>query len=162
MNSKKQEIIGSSPLNTRENLERTVVLIKPGFTKLPNIEAKVVNNILSNEDIKLINKTNGKMTKEQASIFYIDKQNKSFYQELVDYMSSDDIVAFIFESNDAIKKVRTIVEQLRIELKNYYSIQDDVMKNILHATNTKLVDGILSKEDAVREIQIIENVQGDR
>lgn len=162
MNSKKQEIIGSSPLNTRESLERTVVLIKPGFTKLPNIEAKVVNNILSNEDIKLINKTNGKMTKEQASIFYIDKQNKSFYQELVDYMSSDDIVAFIFESNDAIKKVRTIVEQLRIELKNYYSIQDDVMKNILHATNTKLVDGILSKEDAAREIQIIENIQGDR
>lgn len=162
MNSKKQEIIGSSPLNTREGLERTVVLIKPGFAKLPNIEAKVVNNILSNEDIKLVNKTNGKMTKEQASIFYIDKQNKSFYQELVDYMSSDDIVAFIFESNDAIKKVRTIVEQLRIELKNYYSIQDDVMKNILHATNTKLVDGILSKEDAVREIQIIENIQGDR
>lgn len=149
--------IGSQLSNTinPEELEQTVVMIKPGFAKLPNIEAMITNKILSDNDIKLVDRISGRLSKQQAMEFYIDKKDKTFYDELTDYMSSDDIVAFIFESHNAISKVRVMVEELRITLKAYFNIPDDVMKNILHATNTKLVNNQISKEDMAREKKIL-------
>lgn len=163
MTSKISNKIGSPLSNTMipEMLEQSVVLIKPGFTKFPNIETMITNKILSLEGVKLVSRTSGKMTKGQAKMFYIDKKNKSYYDELTDYMSSSEIIAYVFESKDAISKVRKAVEELRISLKDYFDIPNDVMKNILHATNTKLVNNELSNVDMLRETKIINEIKGE-
>lgn len=149
---------GSLLPNTSGKVERTIVLIKPEFTKLNLIEAKVIEKILLNEDITLILQKKGKMSKKQARSFYIDKIEKSFYDELTEYMSSGEIIAFVFEGIDAIKTVRKIVEDLRTELKSFYNIKDDVMKNVLHATNKKIKNGIETDEDFMREFKIIKQL----
>lgn len=151
--------IGSQLSNTKNQVEQTVVMIKPGFTKFPNIETMITNYILQEDGIKLSKVVKGKLSQSQAMEFYIDKKDKVFYQELVDYMSSDVIVGFIFEGHDAIKRVRRIAEELRDVLRKCLNIKYDVMKNIIHSTNIKLVDGNESKEDSQREIKILENIR---
>ena len=151
--------IGSQLSNTKNQVEQTVVMIKPGFTKFLNIETMITNYILQEAGINLRSIIKGTMSKEQAMEFYCDKKDKDFYQELVDYMSSDEIVGFIFEGEGAIKKVRRLAEELRDILKKCFAIKNDVMKNIIHATNIKMIENAESTIDSQREIKILENIR---
>ncbi len=151
--------IGSQLSNTKNQVEQTVVMIKPGFTKFLNIETMITNYILQEAGINLRSIIKGTMSKEQAMEFYCDKKDKDFYQELVDYMSSDEIVGFIFEGEGAIKKVRRLAEELRDILKKCFAIKNDVMKNIIHATNIKMIENVESTIDSQREIKILENIR---
>lgn len=152
--------IGSQLSKTNsKTLEQTVVMIKPGFTKFLNIETMITNYVLQEEGIKLCSIVKGTLSKEQAMEFYCDKKDKDYYQELVDYMSSDEIVGFIFEGEGAIKKVRRLAEELRDVLKKCFAIKKDVMKNIIHATNIKMIGNVESTIDSQREIKILENIR---
>ena len=50
-----------------------------------------------------------KLTKEQAGAFYEVHKERPFYGELVDFMSSGQIVAAILEKDNAVADFRTLI-----------------------------------------------------
>ncbi|MBI5218970.1 MAG: nucleoside-diphosphate kinase [Bacteroidia bacterium] len=49
------------------------------------------------------------MTKKQAADFYKEHEGKPFYDSLVDFMSSDRVVAIIFEKENAVEDYRKLI-----------------------------------------------------
>ena len=50
-----------------------------------------------------------KLTKEQASQFYAIHKERTFYKELVEFMSSGPIIAAILEKENAVTDFRTLI-----------------------------------------------------
>jgi len=88
-------------------MEKTLILIKPdaverGFTG--EIIARFERKGLKLVALKMIH-----LSKEMASKHYAVHKGKSFYDGLVDYISSGSIVAMVFEGDKAIDSARKIM-----------------------------------------------------
>lgn len=88
-------------------MERTLSLIKPdGVSR--NLIGEVLR-FFEKEGLKIVALKMVHLTKEEAKRFYIVHQDKPFYDELTDYMSSGPIVALVLEGEDAIARCRKIM-----------------------------------------------------
>ena len=88
-------------------IERTLCIIKPNA-----VEKHVVGKILARFehegiDIHSILKTH--LTKKQAEDFYKEHLGKPFYQSLVSFMTSNDVVLLVLEAEDVVSRVRKIM-----------------------------------------------------
>ncbi len=123
-------------------MERTLVIIKPDAFEM-GATGKIIDIFLSQglslRAMKLL-----RFTKEQAENFYIVHRERSFYRELVDFMTSGPIVACILEGENAIKRVRDLIgptdsQEARKTAPN--SIRalfgTDKGKNAIHASDSK-------------------------
>lgn len=87
--------------------ERTLVLVKPDA-----VERNLVGPIIKHFErtgiyvraIKMM-----KLDRQTAYAFYAEHKDKSFYEELVDYMTSGPIVAMIIEGRNSVRKVRELI-----------------------------------------------------
>jgi nucleoside-diphosphate kinase len=87
--------------------EQTLALIKPDA-----VAASHIGDILSRYEKKGLRIAALKMmqlSKEQAIQFYAPHQERSFFTELVTYMSSGPIVAIVLEGDHAIQKNRDLM-----------------------------------------------------
>lgn len=87
--------------------EQTLALIKPDAVKSGHMGEIVSRYEKSGLRIAALKMT--RLSKEQASAFYAAHKERSFYPELVTFMSSGAIVALVLEGDNAIQKNRQLM-----------------------------------------------------
>ncbi|MBR1397327.1 MAG: nucleoside-diphosphate kinase [Selenomonadaceae bacterium] len=129
-------------------LEQTLVLIKPDA-----IANKHIGDIIKHYEeagFKIAAMKLMQMTEKIASIHYAEHIGKSFYDELVKFMTDDPIVAMVLEGENAIAKVREIngatnpANAADGTIRKLYA--ENGSRNAVHASD--------SAESAAREIAI--------
>ncbi|HTN38184.1 MAG TPA: nucleoside-diphosphate kinase [Arachidicoccus sp.] len=85
----------------------TFTMIKPDATSKGYSGAIIDQIIKAGFTIKALKWT--KLTKDQAGAFYEVHKQRPFYGELVDFMSSGQIVAAILEKENAVADFRTLI-----------------------------------------------------
>ena len=86
---------------------RTFTMIKPDATKKGHTGAILDQIIKGGFTIKAMKWT--KLTAEKAGEFYAVHKERPFYGELVEFMSSGNIVAAILEKENAVADFRTLI-----------------------------------------------------
>ncbi len=127
-------------------MERTLSIIKPDATKR-NITG-TINKIIENNGLRIIAQKRLKLNHEQAKKFYEIHNDKPFYNDLVQYMSSAPIVAQVLEGHDAINKYREIMGSTDPQKAQEGTIRKLVAIN----KQENSVHGSDSAENAINEI----------
>lgn len=129
-------------------MEKTLVIIKPD-----GIERGLMGEIISRYEKKGLEITDCKMIKadrETLEKHYIEHKGKSFYEELISYMTRSNVLVMIIEGNNAIQIIRKLHGKTNPLDSEIGTIRGDfansVTENIVHASD--------SKDSAKREISI--------
>lgn len=129
--------------------EKTLVLIKPD-----GVQRGLIGEIIARferKGLKLIGLKLLTLPKGKAEELYSPHHGKFFYDYLVQFMTSDPIVALAVEGNNAIELVRLIngatkpLESAPGSIRGDFSI--DITHNVVHASD--------SPENAERELGIL-------
>ena len=130
-------------------MSQTLALIKPDAVER-NIIGKIISLIENDgfiiKDMKLI-----KMSRSLAEEFYSCHKDKSFFEKLINYMTSGETIALVLERENAIENYRSLIgatdPQTAEEgtIRKLYAI--DKSYNSVHGSD--------SNENAKREISII-------
>ena len=88
-------------------MEKTLVLIKPDAVER-NINGEIIS-YFEKKSLKVVALKLIHLSKEMAQKHYAVHAGKSFYTELVDYISSAPIVAMVLEGENAIEAARQIM-----------------------------------------------------
>ena len=132
-------------------MNRTLALIKPDAVDrniIGNIIAIIEKNGFIVRDMKFM-----KMSRSLAERFYDVHVEKSFYDKLITYMTSGNIIALILEKDNAVKLFRDLIGSTDPELAEEGTIRK------LYAVDKSFnsVHGSDSDYNAEREIAIIFN-----
>ena len=118
--------------------ERTLIVVKPDGVKrrlIRKILARFEEKGFEIKDLKSY-----KFTKEKSQEFYSVHKQKSFFNELVSFISSDIVVACILEGNNAINTVRIMIGSTKSSEAAPGTIRGDFglgfTDNIIHASDT--------------------------
>lgn len=87
-------------------MERTLVIIKPEA-----VQKKLVGKIISvyeENRLDIIHSHRVRATQDVLKRHYEELKDKSFFQEVLDYMSSSDIIVMILEGENVVDIVREI------------------------------------------------------
>lgn len=129
-------------------MEETLVLIKPD-----GVKRKICGEILTRYERKgLIIKAMKLLQtpKELAEEHYAEHKDKPFFGELVDFITSGPVLAFVLAGKNAVTSVRTIngatnpVDATPGSIRGDYALTMD--SNVVHASD--------SVDSAVREIHL--------
>lgn len=129
--------------------ERTFAFLKPEAvmrgligTIIARIERKGLNLIA----MKLL-----RLTRDQAQRIYSVHKGKSFYESLVNHVTSGPILAMVIEGPNAISVLRSMIGKTNPEEARPGTIRGDFAlitgKNIIHAAD--------SPENALKEMKVI-------
>lgn len=86
---------------------RTFTMIKPDAVAAGHIGA--ILNKISESGFRIVALKLTRMSPQTASRFYEVHQSRSFFQELVDFMSSGPIVAAVLEKENAVDDFRKLI-----------------------------------------------------
>ena len=86
---------------------KTLSIIKPDATKR-NISGKI-NSIIEDNNLRIIAQKRIKLSIEQAKKFYEIHKEKPFYNDLVDYMTTEPVIVQVLEGKDAVNNYRRIM-----------------------------------------------------
>ena len=88
-------------------MNQTFSIIKPDATKR-NITGSI-NKLIEKNGLRIIAQKRIKMTNEQASLFYAVHNDKPFFVDLIQYMTSGPIVAAMLKKENAVNDFRTLI-----------------------------------------------------
>lgn len=132
-------------------MQRTAVLVKPD-----GLQRGLIGEIVARferKGLKLVGLKMVKMSDEMLSDWYAEHKDKSFFQDLKDFMGQLPIVAMVWEGIDAVMVVRKLVGTTLGREAEGGSIRGDFgmsqQLNLIHASAVE--------EDAKREIAIVFN-----
>ena len=130
-------------------MEQTVAIIKP-FAYQQGHTGKIINEIeAAGFTIRMMDMT--EFSREDACYFYEMHEERSFFGELVDYMSSGPIVVMVLEKQNAIEDFRKLIGATDPANASPDSIRGkygtSVDKNAIHGSD--------STENALREMTFI-------
>ena len=127
-------------------MERTLSIIKPDATKR-NLTG-TINKIIENNGLRIIAQKRLKLSIEQAKKFYEVHKKKSFYDDLIEYMTSASVVVQILEGDNAITKYRKIMGSTDPK----EAAEGTIRKKVAISKQENSVHGSDSKENAEKEI----------
>ncbi len=119
-------------------MEKTFSIIKPDATKR-NITGKI-NSLIEGSGLRIIAQKRIKLDKSQAEDFYKIHKDKPFFNDLVDYMTSEPVVLQVLESENAVNKYREIMgatnpkEAKEGTIRNLYAL--NVQENSVHGSDS--------------------------
>ena len=137
-------------------MERTLSIIKPDATKR-NITGGI-NKIIENTGLRIIAQKRILLTTDQAKKFYSVHQDKSFFNDLISYMTSEPVIIQVLESDDAVNKYRNIMGATNPEHAENGTIRKEyalnVQENSVHGSdsieNAKIeIDFFFSNDEIV-------------
>ena len=137
--------------------EQTLILIKPdGLVK--SLTGNILSR-LSEAKLVIIGSKVVRVSRELAEKHYEHLRDKPFFEELIQYIMGDlhgshRVAAFVYQGEDAIKRIRDIVGDTNPEVANPVSIRgaygrittSGVFENVVHASS--------SVEEAEKEIKL--------
>ena len=88
-------------------MERTFSIIKPDATKRNLTGA--INKIIEENGLRIIAQKRIKLTRLKAEGFYNIHKDKSFFKDLIDYMTSEPVVIQVLQGENAIVKYREVM-----------------------------------------------------
>ena len=127
-------------------MQRTFSIIKPDATKR-NITGSI-NKIIEENNLRIIAQKRIHLTTEQAEKFYDVHKEKSFFKDLIEYMTSEPVIVQVIEGENAIVRYRDVMGAT-----NPDNAKEGTIRN-LHALNVQenSVHGSDSEENALKEI----------
>lgn len=129
-------------------MEKTLVLIKPDAVE-KNIIGKIISAYEEN-GLKIIALKMEKVDKGLAELHYAEHKGKSFYNDLIEFITRSPLCALIVEGDNCIEKVRQIngatnpKEQKEGTIRKKYA--KGITENCVHSSD--------SLESSKREIEI--------
>ena len=132
-------------------MDRTFSIIKPDATKR-NITG-AINKIIEDNNLNIVAQKRIKLSKEKAEGFYAIHKDKSFFNDLIEYMTSGPVIVQVLEGENAVDKYRKIMGATNPEN------ADDGTIRKKHALNIQenSVHGSDSNENAKIEINYFFN-----
>ena len=88
-------------------MERTFSIIKPDATKR-NITGEI-NKLIEKGGLKIVAQKMIRLSISQAQTFYSIHKEKSFFNDLIEYMTSEPVIVQVLQGNDAVQKYRKIM-----------------------------------------------------
>lgn len=88
-------------------MQRTFSIIKPDATKR-NITGSI-NKIIEENNLRIVAQKRIFLTKNQAEGFYEVHRDKSFFNDLIEYMTSEPVIIQILEGENAVLKYRELM-----------------------------------------------------
>ena len=143
-------------------LERELVIIKPD-----GVQRGLVGEIVSRferKGLKLIGMKLLHIDQAKAEALYAIHKGKSFYDELLAYITSGPIVVLVIEGKNAVKVVRNIVGATNPSEASFGTIRGDfalsIRKNVVHASdspkNSAIEQAIFFDEDKLLSYERID------
>jgi len=129
-------------------VQRTFVMIKPD-----GVRRGLIGEIISRFErrgMKIVAMKMVKMDRALAERLYEEHKGKSFFEELISYVTSGPVVAMVIEADEAVSVVRKMIgatdpkEALPGTIRGDYALSK--AENVIHASD--------SPEKASREISI--------
>ena len=132
-------------------MDRTFSIIKPDATKR-NLTGSI-NSVIETSGLRIIAQKRIKLTIEQAQKFYDVHNDKPFFSDLVEYMTSEPVVVQVLYGENAVKKYREVMGATNPE-----NAEDGTIRK-LFALNVQenSVHGSDSDENAIKEIEFFFN-----
>ena len=127
-------------------MQETFSIIKPDATKR-NLTGSI-NMLIENSGLRIIAQKRIKLNKDQAEKFYFVHKEKPFFNDLVEYMTSEPVVVQVLTGENAIDKYRKVMGATNPE-----NAEEGTIRK-LHALNVQenSVHGSDSIENAKKEI----------
>ena len=121
------------------NSELTLLLIKPDAVER-NLTGEILSRV-EREKFKILNLKMVQLNVEDAKRFYQVHQDKPFFKDLIDFITTGSVVAVLLKKENAVPDLRRLVgntdprksEQGTIR----YEFGLDVTKNSVHASDSK-------------------------
>ena len=130
---------------------QTFSIIKPDATKR-NLTGSI-NQLIEKNGLRIIAQKRIKMTNEQAEQFYEVHNDKPFFKDLVEYMTSEPVVVQVLQADNAVKKYREVMGATNPENAEEGTIRKlfalNVQENSVHGSD--------SDENASKEIEFFFN-----
>ena len=127
-------------------VERTLSIIKPDATRR-NLTGKI-NARFEDAGLRIVAQKRLQLTKEQAEGFYYVHQERSFFGDLVEFMTSGPVVVQVLEGENAIQANRDIMGATNPANADEGTIRKDFAENV----EANSVHGSDSPESAAEEI----------
>ena len=127
-------------------MEKTLSIIKPDAVK-KNVVGKIIDRFESS-GLSLVAAKLMHLSKEQAEEFYAIHSQRSFFQELVEFMTSGPVMVMTLQGSDAVKKNRDIMGATNPQEAEPGTIRRDFADSI----DANAVHGSDSLENATKEI----------
>lgn len=129
-------------------MQKTLVLIKPD-----GVERKLIGEIINfyeKKDLNIISLRMAKATRELAERHYEEHIGRPYFEQLINYITEDNICAMVLEGEGAIEIVRKIngdKDPLKVDMGSIRGkFSCNKTRNLVHASD--------SAENAAREISI--------
>ncbi len=129
--------------------EQTLVLIKPD-----GVQRGLIGEIIARYEqkgLKIVGLKLQRFPRETAEALYAVHQGKSFYDVLIEFMTSAPVVALAIEGPEAIDVVRILNGETNPKKSQPGSIRGDFSLNITH----NVVHASDSRKSAQRELEIV-------
>ena len=127
-------------------MEKTFSIIKPDATKR-NITGSI-NKIIEENGLRIVAQKRIQLSIEQAKNFYKIHSEKPFFNDLIEYMTSEPVVVQVLSGNNAIEIYRNIMGATNPDDAKEGTIRKthalDIQENSVHGSD--------SKENAEKEI----------
>ncbi len=128
--------------------EQSFVMVKPD-----GVERGLVGEIIQRIERKGYRLAAMKMmviSRKLAEKHYAEHVGKGFFQELIDFITSGPVVAMVWEGEEAVKTIRTLMGSTNPREAAPGTVRGDLAQ----ATNFNLIHGSDSTEAARREIDL--------
>ncbi len=129
-------------------MERCFVMLKPG-----TVNRRIVGEVIARLERKGLRLVGVKMlnvSQKLAQDHYIEHKKRSFYDNLIQYITSGPVIAMVWQADDCVLLVRKLVGSTNVAEAAPGTIRGDYCchtpYNIIHASD--------SKENAQREIDL--------
>lgn len=138
--------MSSQTRQTDSNEQRSLVLIKPDAIQR-GLAGEIISR-LERRGLKIVAMKMLQMDKDLAERHYAIHKGKSFFDDLVDFITSSPIIALIFQGKDAVQVVRKTMGETDPAKAAPGTIRGDLGLDIEH----NLVHGSDSPENAGKEM----------
>ena len=137
-------------------MNRTLSIIKPDATKR-NITGSI-NQLIEKNGLRIIAQKRMMLTKEQAEQFYEVHNDKSFFSELIEFMTSEPVVVQVLSADGAVNKYREVMGATNPDNANEGTIRKlfalNVQENSVHGSDSdvnakKEIDFFFKNEEIV-------------
>jgi len=132
-------------------MDRTFSIIKPDATKR-NLTGKI-NQIIESNNLRIVAQKRIKLSKEKAEKFYSIHRDKSFFTDLIEFMTSEPVVVQVLEGKNAVLKYREIMGATN----PLDAIEGTIRKEVALNIQENSIHGSDSQENAKIEINFFFN-----
>ena len=120
-------------------MDKTFSIIKPDATKR-NITGSI-NKVIEESGLRIIAQKRIRLTNDQAKSFYSIHKEKPFFNDLIEYMTSEPVVVQILSGENCIEKYRTTMGATNPENAEEGTIRKlfalNVQENSVHGSDSE-------------------------